>query len=85
MIVNPTQTSWEVIYQSAHALLATQISAHWRADQRPKRWLETLVALAQHDDEVREWTGRNHLTDASAPLDFALSKSASLLQPSQAI
>jgi len=41
MIVNPTQNGWEVIYQPAHALLAAQIATHWRANQRPKRWLET--------------------------------------------
>ncbi|MEP6984766.1 MAG: DUF3891 family protein, partial [Chloroflexota bacterium] len=29
MIVNPTQSGWEVIYQPAHALLATKIAAQW--------------------------------------------------------
>lgn len=81
MIVNPTQSGWEVIYQPAHALLAVQIAAHWREDQRPERWVETLVALAQHDDEARDWTGHDHLTEAGAPLDFALSQNHSLLQP----
>lgn len=83
MIVNPIQNGWEVIYQPAHALLAAQIASHWRADQRPERWVETLVALAQHDDEGRDWTGRAHLTDAGAPLDFALSKVPSLEQPTE--
>jgi hypothetical protein len=81
MIVNPTQNGWEVIYQPAHALLAARIAAHWREDQRPKRWIETLVALAQHDDEARDWTGHDHLTDSGAPLDFTLSKAPSLRQP----
>jgi hypothetical protein len=74
MIVNPTQTGWEVIYQPAHALLATTIASHWWEDQRPTRWIETLVALAQHDDETENWTGCDHLTEAGAPLDFALNK-----------
>ena len=82
MIVNPTQTGWEVIYQQAHALLATKIAAHWRADQRPERWIETLVALAQHDDESSDWTGSGHLTESGAPLDFGLSKKPGLAQPS---
>jgi hypothetical protein len=82
MIVNSIQNGWEVIYQPAHALLAAQLAAHWRTDQRPKRWIETLVALAQHDDEAGEWTGRNHLTEAGAPLDFALNRAPSLRQPS---
>jgi hypothetical protein len=81
MIVNSTQTGWEVIYQPAHALLAAQIASHWRADQRPARWIETLVALAQHDDEASPWADRNHLTDAGAPLDFTWSKTPSLAQP----
>ncbi len=81
MIVNSTQTGWEVIYQSAHALLAAKIAAHWRLDQRPTRWIETLVALAQHDDESRDWSGRRHLTDSGTPLDFTLSKAPSLEQP----
>ena|SRR5690554_4057827 len=80
MIVTPTQTGWEVIYQPAHALLATKIAARWRADQRPERWIETLIAIAQHDDEARDWTGRDHLTESGAPLDFMLS-APSLVQP----
>jgi hypothetical protein len=83
MIVNQTQAGWEVIYQPAHALLAAEIAAHWRTDQRPQRWVETLVALAQHDDEARDWTQRAHLTDSGAPLDFSLHKTPSLIQPSQ--
>ncbi len=83
MIVNPTQNGWEVIYQPAHAMLAAEIAAHWRADQRPERWIETLVALAQHDDETRDWTGHHHLTDAGAPMDFALNKTPALIQPTE--
>lgn len=82
MIVNSVQTGWEVIYQPAHALLAAQIASHWRVDQRPQRWVETLVALARHDDEASAWADRNHLTDAGAPLDFTWSKAPSLAQPS---
>jgi hypothetical protein len=83
MIVNPIQKGWEVIYQPAHALLATQIASYWRIDQRPVRWIETLVALAQHDDEGHDWTERDHLTQGGAPLDFALNEVPSLVQPTQ--
>jgi hypothetical protein len=83
MIVNPTQSGWEVIYQPAHALLAAQIASHWHEDQRPSRWVETLVALAQHDDEARDWSGRHHLTVSGAPLDFSLNEIPSLIQPRQ--
>ncbi|MCA0454687.1 MAG: DUF3891 family protein [Chloroflexi bacterium] len=81
MIVNPTQNGWEVIYQPAHALLAAKIAAHWRADQRPQRWLETLVSLAQHDDESGDWSGNGHLSEVGAPLDFSLRERPSLDQP----
>ncbi|MBC8098716.1 MAG: DUF3891 family protein [Armatimonadetes bacterium] len=81
MIVNHIPEGWEVIYQPAHALLAARLIAHWRIDQRPARWIETLVALAQHDDEATEWAGRNHLTDVGAPQDFTLSLAPSLAQP----
>lgn len=82
MIVNPTTTGWEVIYQRAHALLAGQLASHWRVDQRPARWFETLAAITQHDDGGREWEGSNHLTEAGAPLDFRLG-TFSLIQPRQ--
>jgi hypothetical protein len=85
MIVNPTQNGWEVIYQPAHALLAAKIAAQWRIDQRPERWIETLVALAQHDDEAGDWTGRAHLTDSGAPRDFGLNKEPSITQPSMVV
>lgn len=85
MIVNHTQSGWEVIYQPAHALLATKIAAQWRIDQRPERWIETLVALAQHDDEAGDWTGNAHLTESGAPCDFALNKKASVTQPTMVV
>lgn len=70
MIVTPTQTGWRVIHQQAHGLLATQLALHWPLEKRPVRWVETLVALSEHDDGQDAWEGRNHLTDAGAPLDF---------------
>lgn len=84
MIVNQTDTGWSVIYQRAHALLAAQIASYWREDARPERWVETLAAIAQHDDGGREWVGANHLQESGAPLDFRLSE-VSLDQPSEAV
>lgn len=85
MIVNPTQNGWEVIYQPAHALLATKIAAQWRIDQRPERWIETLVALAQHDDESGDWKDSSHLTEAGAPRDFGLNNKSSVTQPEMVV
>ncbi|MBC8171620.1 MAG: DUF3891 family protein [Anaerolineae bacterium] len=60
---------------------AARIAAQWRIDQRHERWIETLVALAQHDDEAGEWIADHHLTDSGAPLDFMLNKKPALHQP----
>jgi hypothetical protein len=72
MIVNTHKSGWEVIHQRAHGLLAVKIASHWRQDQRPERWIETLLAIAEHDDGQEDWQNRNHLNDAGAPLDFML-------------
>lgn len=70
MIVTSTNTGWRVIHQQAHGLLATQLALHWSVKKRPIRWIETLVALSEHDDGQDPWEDRNHLTNAGAPLDF---------------
>ena len=70
MIVIQTDVGWQVINQQAHGMLAVQLALHWRADKRPAHWVETLIALTEHDDGQDPWTGRNHLTTAGAPLDF---------------
>jgi hypothetical protein len=49
-----------------------QIAYHWCQDQRPQRWIETLAAIAQHDDGGSEWEGKGLLTPAGAPKDFKL-------------
>lgn len=71
MIVNLTDTGWDVIYHRAHALLAAQLAGHWRRSDAPERLYETIAAISHHDDLEREWEG-DHLTEAGAPLDFTL-------------
>ena len=70
MIVHPTNNGWEIIHQQAHGLLAFQIASHWQPDKRPKFWVETLTALVEHDDGQDPFEGRNHLSEAGAPLQF---------------
>ena len=70
MIVNTDKKGWEVIYQQAHALLAAQLASHWRADQRPARWVDTLIAIVEHDDGQADWQRATYLNDAGAPQDF---------------
>lgn len=71
MIVNPTQTDWEIIYHRAHALLAAQIAGQWCREKTPPRLYETIAAISHHDDLEREWE-RQNLTEAGAPMDFTL-------------
>lgn len=77
MIVNLTETGWEVIYHRAHALLAAELAGHWHRKDRPERLIETVAAISHHDDLEREWEG-DHLTEAGAPLDFTLDKKSSI-------
>ena len=74
MIVNLLPTGWACIYQQAHALLASRIGAAWHPAQQPvpTRWVETLAAIAQHDDGQDPWIGANGLTPAGAPASFQL-------------
>lgn len=72
MIVQSTDFGWEIIHQQAHGLLAVQAALHWHPDKRPVRWIETLVALTEHDDGQEPWEGRNHLTEAGAPKHFQI-------------
>lgn len=72
MIVNYTERGWEVITQRAHGLLASQLAFHWKASERPDRWMETLLAIAEHDDAEVELGGENLLTTAGGPLNFSM-------------
>jgi len=74
MIVNSTPAGWQVIYQQAHALLASQLAWHWPPTLPPAQWVGLLAAIAQHDDEQAAWRGRgghHGLTAAGAPANFA--------------
>jgi hypothetical protein len=70
MIVNYNEGGWEIITQRAHGILAAQLALHWKAAQRPARWLETLLAIAEHDDAEVELDGENLLTEKGGPLNF---------------
>ncbi|MBS7563914.1 DUF3891 family protein [Mucilaginibacter sp. Bleaf8] len=72
MIVNYTEQGWEIITQRAHGLLAGQFMLHWAAKQRPKRWMETLLAVAEHDDARIELEADDLLTPQGGPLHFAM-------------
>jgi hypothetical protein len=70
MIVNYTEQGWEVITQRAHGLLAAQLAMHWAVKERPVRWTETLLAIAEHDDARTELESDKLLTAMGGPLNF---------------
>lgn len=70
MIVNYTKRGWQVVTQRAHGLLAAQFAAQWKVSERPDRWLETVLAVAEHDDAEMELDGENLLTPTGGPLNF---------------
>jgi hypothetical protein len=72
MIVNHTPAGWQIIYQQAHGLLATQLAWHWQPFGDSDKWVGLLAAIAQHDDEQPEWTGHYGLTPAGAPANFTM-------------
>jgi len=80
MIVNLTNSGWEIIYHRAHALLAAKIAGEWDRNQLPTvRFYETIAAISHHDDLEQEWEDAQ-LTDAGAPLDFTLDAESSIEQ-----
>jgi hypothetical protein len=72
MIANYTEQGWEIITQRAHGLLAAQIGAQWQHTIRTKRWTETLLAIAEHDDAQVELARNNLLTPQGGPVNFKM-------------
>lgn len=70
MIVNYTEKGWQIVTQRAHGILAAQLAAQWKVSERPDRWVETLLAIAEHDDAEVELGGENLLTGTGGPLNF---------------
>jgi hypothetical protein len=74
MIVNYGEKGWEVITQRAHGLLAMQLAMEWKKARRPSRWIETLMAIAEHDDAEVELDGEELLTPSGGPLNFTMKR-----------
>jgi len=72
MIVLYKEEGWEVITQRAHGILAAQIGFQWRMKDRPERWMETLLAIAEHDDAENELDGETLITETGGPLNFSM-------------
>lgn len=72
MIVNYTEEGWQIITQRSHGLLAGQICAQWKKDQQPERWVETLIAAAEHDDVYNELENNDLLNENGGPVNFKM-------------
>lgn len=70
MITNYIAEGWEIITQRSHAMLAAQICAHWKISDQPSRWVETLVAVAEHDDVFNEFERGPLVNSIGGPVDF---------------
>jgi len=70
MIVNYSKKGWQVVTQRQHGILAALFAAEWKLSERPERWMETLLAIAEHDDAEVELDGQNLLTNSGGPLNF---------------
>ena len=72
MIVHYTEKGWEVFTQRSHGVLAAELATHWKVSERPGRWLETLLAIAEHDDAEIELDSEHLLTPLGGPVNFAM-------------
>jgi hypothetical protein len=72
MIVNYAEQGWEIITQRAHGMLAVQVAMEWRKKDRPQRWTETVIAIADHDDAQTELEADDLLTPQGGPVNFSM-------------
>ncbi|HKG05173.1 MAG TPA: DUF3891 family protein, partial [Pedobacter sp.] len=70
MIVNYSSSGWQIVTQRSHGLLAAQICAQWKKDNQPARWVETLIATAEHDDVFNELDNKELIKSQGGPIDF---------------
>jgi hypothetical protein len=70
MIVNYSPEGWSIVTQRSHGLLAAQVCAQWRKDDQPDRWVETLIATAEHDDVYNEFENEDLLNENGGPVNF---------------
>ncbi|WP_165940057.1 DUF3891 family protein [Dyadobacter psychrotolerans] len=73
MIVVYQENGWQIISQRAHGLLAGEICSHWKNENHPERWLETIIATAEHDDAYNEFDEDNVLLNENGgPVNFKM-------------
>ncbi|MFS4446532.1 DUF3891 family protein [Maribacter sp. 2307UL18-2] len=70
MIIRKSEKGLHIVYQASHGLLAGKIAQELKKEYRPKLWLDTLVAVVEHDDHQLDFDEKNYLSDLGMPLDF---------------
>jgi hypothetical protein len=70
MIVMSHQKGWKIINQRSHGLLAAMLAYQYDIDLPNEVIVPTLIAIAEHDDGVKETTETRNLTEAGAPRHF---------------
>ena len=70
MIVNKLENGYEIIYHSAHGLLAGKIASHISRDLYGSSRFETIMAIASHDDLQPKLENGDHLSDQGIPKNF---------------
>ncbi|MEO6286253.1 MAG: DUF3891 family protein [Dyadobacter sp.] len=72
MIVTYTENGWSIVLQRSHGALAAQICGHWKRETQPKRWVETLIATADHDDVKDELSLPELIHKNGGPKNFKM-------------
>ena len=70
MLINFIDKGLEVISHPAHGLLSGKIAQKINSEYRLENWLETLVAIVEHDDEQLSPKQKNCISKIGMPLDF---------------
>jgi len=70
MLINFIESGLEVISHPAHGLLSGKIAQQIDSKYRLENWLETLVAIIEHDDEQLSPKQKNCISKIGMPLDF---------------
>lgn len=70
MIVRKSKDGYHIIYQAAHGLLAGKIALQLKKELHPSRWLETVIAVIEHDDQQLNFDEKKYVSDEGIPIDF---------------
>jgi hypothetical protein len=73
MIVSSHQKGWKIINQRSHGLLAAMLAYQYDIDLPNDIIVPTLIAIAEHDDGIKETAEAKNITDAGAPKHFLIS------------